>query len=61
MIVDGYKLVCHGAQNIRYKKKYCKSCDIFERKKYPLLADCWRVCGTMHHGGKCNIKKALGI
>lgn len=61
ILVDGFKVVCHGAQSMVYKKKYCDHCPLIVRAKYPPCEKVWRVWGIIKRGGECNIKRILKI
>lgn len=61
ILVDGFKIICHGAQTIKYKKKYCDYCPLIVRAKYPPIEESWRVCGVIKRGGECNIKRILKL
>ena len=61
ILVDGFKVICHGAQTMYYKKKYCDNCPLIIRAKYPLCEDSCRVWGIIKRGGECNVKRILNI
>lgn len=61
ILVDGFRVICHGAQSMVYKKKYCDNCPLMVRAKYPPCEEVWRVWGKMKRGGECNIKRILKI
>lgn len=61
ILVDGFKVICHGAQTMYYKKKYCDLCPLLIRAKYPPCVPSWRIMGTMVEGGMCNIKRILKL
>lgn len=61
ILVDGFKVICHGAQDMYYKKKYCDDCPLIKRAKYPVCDEVWRLFGTMKRGGDCYIKRILKI
>ena len=61
ILVDGFKIICHGAQTSNYKRRYCEYCPLLVRAKYPPQCEFWRVWGIMQRGDKCNIKNILNI
>lgn len=61
IIVDGFKVICHGAQTMHYKKRYCDNCPLIVRAKYPPSEEVWRVWGFIKYGGECNIKRILKL
>lgn len=60
MIIDGYKLVCYGAQNGDLRYDYCKYCKLYEKQRYPPTQPCWRIRGIIKRT-KCNIKEILKL
>lgn len=61
ILLDGFKVICHGAQNMYYKKKYCDKCCLIKRAKYPPCLESWRIYGIIKRGGDCNVKRILKI
>lgn len=61
MLVDGFKVVCHGAQTMYYKKKYCVNCPLIISAKHIPSEEVWRLFGFIKHRGDCNIKRILKL
>ena len=60
--LDGYPIVCYGAQTVYLKRIVCDGCDFFCRQKYPPTTDCWRLgFGYINKKKECNIRKILKI
>lgn len=59
--VDGFPVICHGAQNIYYKRACCYDCPLFVHEKYPPCIPSWRIHGHIKKGLICNIQQILKI